>query len=125
MTPQAFERVLRDRMNKTRALLARKGTEYQRGEDRLSNFKKAAALLGIPPEAACMGFLAKHLVSISDLVADAGRGVSHPAPIWDEKIGDAVAYLVLLEALVMEGRSRASFQVATKALLDAAKGAGL
>ena len=103
MTPQQFNVVLSVRLQKTRALLAKKGKEYAR-EDRLSNFKKAAALMGGRPEAACFGFLAKHLVSIADLVGDLEGGLEAPLPMWEEKIGDAVAYLVLLEALVTERR---------------------
>lgn len=105
MTPQAFERVLTDRMAKTKALLSRKAREYAR-EDRLSNFKKAAALMGGRPERACFGFLAKHLVSLADLVGDLEGGIDTPLPMWDEKIGDAVAYLVLLEALLVESQAR-------------------
>lgn len=106
MTPQAFDRVLSDRMKKTRALLARKSKEYG-PKDRLSNFKKAAHLQGGRPERACFGFLVKHLVSLADLVAEQENGVDAPAPMWEEKIGDAVAYLILLEACVLESRARA------------------
>lgn len=106
MTPQAFERVLADRFRKTRDLLATKGAHYG-PQDRLANFKKAGALMGCRPERACFGFLAKHLVSIADLVAQQAAGVDTPVPLWEEKIGDAVAYLVLMEALLLEGRSPA------------------
>lgn len=101
MDAAAFDQILAKRLKTTRELLASKGKEYAR-EDRLSNFKKAAALMGGTPERACFGFLAKHLVSVADLVADLEGGVDTPLPMWQEKIGDAVAYLVLLEALLLE-----------------------
>ncbi len=101
VTPAAFNRVIRDRLQEIRRRLAAKGKEYARG-DRLSNFKVAAAFQGVTPERALMGMLAKHLVSIADLVGDGERGVVHPPQVWDEKIGDAIAYLVLLDALRIE-----------------------
>lgn len=106
MTPQAFNALLRHRTAKRIALLNQKGQEYGRGADRLSNFKKAAALQGCTPARACFGFLAKHLVSVADLIADEDRGVLHPMVVWEEKLGDVDAYLPLLEALVLESKSR-------------------
>lgn len=107
MSPEAFLAVLRERTKKRLALLNRKGQEYQRGKDRLSNFKQAAGLMGCTPARACFGFLAKHLVSIADMVNDEDRGQAYPMAVWEEKLGDADAYLALLEALIVESRSRA------------------
>lgn len=113
MTPSEFSAILKARFEKTRNLLDKKGKEYAR-EDRLSNFKKAAALMGVRPEGACFGFLAKHLVSIADLVGDLEGGLETPMPVWEEKIGDAVAYLILLEALVTEQRVKTISVTSTK-----------
>lgn len=101
MTNERFEELLEERIAKTRAVLASKGREYAPNEDRLENFKIAAAFLRTAPAEACLGFLAKHLASVVDLV----RRGSTDAAAWDEKLGDAVNYLILLEALAEEARS--------------------
>ena len=54
------------------------------------------------PENALIGMLAKHMVSILDMVDDIPSGAYHGIQEWDEKIGDAVNYLLLLEGLIEE-----------------------
>lgn len=102
MTPLRFRQVLEDRINKIRTVLDSKAGEYARGNDRLHNFKRVAEIKRITPEAACIDGFCKHLVSILDTVDDIGIGTYAPIPLWEEKIGDAVNYLILLEALVKE-----------------------
>lgn len=80
--------------------LVTKAREYATDADRLHNFHAAAALLRCTPEQACWAFLAKHLVSIGDMVAS---GHVQPREKWDEKLGDAINYLLLLEAITWEG----------------------
>lgn len=43
--------------------------------------------------------LAKHIVSIFDMIRS---DIESPMEKWDEKIGDAMNYLFLLKALVLE-----------------------
>ena len=47
--------------------------------------------------------MCKHTVSIYDLINDAEIGKDIPLEMWDEKIGDSINYLLLLNALVREG----------------------
>jgi hypothetical protein len=101
MTTEAFNRVLNERIKKMTAILGEKAKEYARG-DRLSNFKKAAMMMDTTPENACRGMWAKHVISICDLINDSDAGKDVPMAMWQEKIGDAINYLVLLEALVIE-----------------------
>ena len=88
-------------------VLLKKGAEYSRGNDRLSNFKRMAEIQGCTPEKALIGAWSKHLASILDMVDDLDGPVqsktskSHLAQ-WDEKIGDAINYLILLRALIEE-----------------------
>ena len=58
-------------------------------------------MLGQSPEKALVGMLAKHLVSILDIVDAIPKQIPTPALV-EEKIGDAVNYLILLEALLKE-----------------------
>lgn len=101
MTDVEFSEVFERRMAQSGLTLVKKATEYARG-DRLSNFKKAAGALACSPEKALVGMLIKHLISIIDLVDDVERGALADYPLWDEKIGDAINYLILLDALVQE-----------------------
>lgn len=103
MTPEHFDKILERRLDRTRQVLASKGTEYASNSDRLHNFKAAARLLGSTPEAALLGFLTKHLVSVVDMVKALPDTVPAPGRV-DEKIGDCINYLVLLEALWEERR---------------------
>ncbi len=101
MTTEEFQRVVEQRLEKTRATLAAKADEYARA-DRLSNFKKIAAFRDKTPEEVCMALVAKHFAALDDFVADLDRGVVQPEARWDEKVGDIVAYIILMESLVQE-----------------------
>lgn len=80
-------------------ILDKKAPEYvDVNKDRLSNFKKAAALQGETPEQALFGMLSKHLVSLSEMVGDPANDRDK----WEEKITDSRNYLHLLESLVIE-----------------------
>ena len=94
-----FERVTEERIGDCRGTLGCKGGEYATDRDRLHNFKVAAALLGVPAKQALWGMAAKHIVSISDMCMSPEN---FPLDLWDEKIGDAICYLLLLNAVVKE-----------------------
>lgn len=102
MIQDSFERILKNRIFEMERVLGIKAKEYTRNADRLSNFKRAAAMLQTIPEKALMGMLSKHLVSIMDMVDDLEAGISHQEIVWNEKLGDAINYFVLLEALLYE-----------------------
>ncbi len=101
MTDSEFESVVTSACAQIVKVLQSKAAEYARG-DRLSNFKKAAAAMSCVPEKACVAFWMKHVISINDLVNDVEAGKRVPMAMWEEKIGDAVNYLVLLKAIVVE-----------------------
>lgn len=100
MNAQRFEEILAKRQSAIEATLAHKSKEYGLG-DRLHNFKVAAAMQGTTPENALLGMLAKHLVSVVDLCQ--GR-LTNTEQMANEKIGDAINYLILLEAVLDERR---------------------
>ncbi len=109
MTQTTFERIVTDQLSRTATLLVKKGKEYAEGAettqaiDRLAHFKKAAALQDETPAQAAFGMLAKHLVSIADMV---GGKQEYPLEQWDEKISDSINYLLILRAIVEEGREK-------------------
>jgi len=104
MTVDEFDAVVERRLDLIRKTLVVKGREYMWGGDRLSNFVNGAKLLRCTPERALLGYLAKQAVSVVDFVHDAEAGVQRTQAEWDEKIGDCVNYLILLEAIAAEGR---------------------
>lgn len=101
MTSQEFMKVLDNRLGRVRSTLEGKADEYARG-DRLSNFKKIAAFRGKSPEDVLFSLVAKHIAALDDFIADIDKGKIQTLDRWDEKIGDIMSYMALLDALVRE-----------------------
>lgn len=99
MTNDTFNQIVSERIKKIQIVLSAKSKQYALSGDRLHNFKVAARLLKTTPEQALWGIAVKHLVSVEDLVM--GR-LDPTQEIVDEKIGDMINYLVLLEAVLTE-----------------------
>lgn len=92
-----FDEVLKKRLQKTSTILGTKAKEYSTTDNRFHNFDVAAKIDGETPEQALWGMLKKHLVSIIDL-KDAPENATEC--LVNEKIGDAINYLILLEGLL-------------------------
>lgn len=99
MTNDDFNLILEARMAKMSVTLTAKAGEYAVANDRLSNFRRAASIQQIPPAQVALNFFMKHFVSVQDMV-EAKR--SYTRAMWDEKLGDMINYLVLLEAITYE-----------------------
>jgi hypothetical protein len=99
MTDETFNKIVSERVKKIQTVLSAKSKQYALDGDRLHNFKVAARLLKTTPEQALWGIAVKHLVSVEDLVM--GR-LAPTQETVDEKIGDMINYLVLLEAVLTE-----------------------
>jgi hypothetical protein len=105
MTNKEFDAYLEERIQMIRNTLSHKAKEYANGKDRMHNFIVSAALQGCTPERALFGMMAKHLVSVADMVMELDDDTIQPKPeidAWNEKIGDAVNYLCLLDAMIQE-----------------------
>jgi hypothetical protein len=102
MKQDGFKKVLKASIERSLAVLASKAQDYAREADRLRNFKEAGALQNVTPEEARFGMLAKHIVSVSEMVEDLGQGRDWPMEVWQEKIGDSLNYFHLLEGLLAE-----------------------
>ena len=98
-----FNDILAQRLRKIQNVLGKKAEEYARGGDRFHNFRVAARIKNETPERALLGIWMKHIVSVLDLI---DWIESSPEKITleliDEKIGDNINYLILLEGLLME-----------------------
>lgn len=91
-------------MNKANALGNRKSIEYSANFDRLANFRKAANLQSCSIQEAISGMMAKHTVSIYDMIADnfTSNNQCYSMAEWEEKIIDHLNYLFLLHASLIE-----------------------
>lgn len=101
MDTQKFNKIIEERIEKCRNMLCKKADEYAT-EDRLHTFKVAAELQNCSPEEALAGMMAKHTVSVYDMINDIGNGYLNREAVWEEKIGDSINYLLLLTALLEE-----------------------
>lgn len=102
MTTSEFNKHLEFIQKETVETLKAKAEEYAVDGDRLHNFRVAAALEGITMEAALGGMMAKHTVSVYDLIRLVESGVPVRKELWLEKIKDHINYLYLLWAMVNE-----------------------
>lgn len=104
MTPNTyaenqFDRVLKERLAKIHLILGEKAKQYQRGDNRYSNFDKIAAFEGNTAEQALWGVAMKHVAALSDYINDLPDKCM-PLEQWEEKIGDTINYLILLEGVI-------------------------
>lgn len=93
-----FNAIVEAMFDQSRSVLVQKADEYAT-DDRLHNFKVAAALTGETTREALAGMMVKHTVSIYDMCRDEK---TYSQKQWDEKIGDHLNYLLLLKAIVIE-----------------------
>lgn len=98
MTNEEFNAVFKQQLRLCQETLRVKAQEYA-PVDRLRNFKVAAAVQGKTPRMALAGMMAKHTVSLYDMLASPGEFVMD---LWNEKITDHINYLFLLKALLVE-----------------------
>lgn len=99
MTNNEFNQAVDDQLDLCKSLLCKKGQEYDSdSDDRFHAFKVASALQNETPLQALAGMMAKHTVSVYDLI----RSGCSDLTIWDEKITDHINYLLLLKGLLMD-----------------------
>lgn len=101
MNTETFNRHLAHMQAVTVDTLAAKAQEYAT-DDRLHNFKQTANLKRTTNEDALGGMMAKHTISVYDMIHDSMNGKQHSVELWEEKIKDHINYLYLLWALVNE-----------------------
>lgn len=92
-----FEKVLKERLRKIEEILGKKAKEYAKNDDRYHNFNIAARIGNTTPEKALLGMMMKHIVSVMDLIEDTNSATFE---LIDEKIGDQINYLILLEGMM-------------------------
>jgi hypothetical protein len=98
---ETFFDIVMNQFNVCETVLVDKGVEYAT-HDRLHNFKQAAALQNTTPRKALAGMMAKHTISIYDMIES---DLANPMAVWTEKITDHINYLILLKAILIEETS--------------------
>jgi hypothetical protein len=108
-----FDSVVEFRIEQIRKTLQAKGKEYATESDRFHNFNVAGKMNKTTPEKALKGMMAKHEVSVVDLieysnsVMDLIEHVEYDPDrlteaLVNEKIGDNINYLILLEGMLKQ-----------------------
>lgn len=95
----SFDQVVENRIEQIRSVLHKKAKEYASTTDRFHNFRVAARKMNSTPEVALQGMMAKHEVAVLDMINDPGKATIR---LIEEKIGDNINYLILLEGLLKE-----------------------
>ena len=103
MTNDAYNELLIRWLDDLTALCERKGQEYANSDDRLANFKRNGAALGLPPETVLMVYAGKHWDAVCRYVRclRSGQEIRTAEPI-DGRVDDLINYLLLLKALLFE-----------------------
>jgi hypothetical protein len=99
MNSETFNKIVEDRCEAIKKTLIQKGKEYASDDDRLYNFKRQSEMNRQTPQEAARGNWTKHLVSVMDLIE--GR-IEPTEYLLNEKIGDSINYLILIESLFKE-----------------------
>lgn len=104
MTKEELKKIVEKRISKILQTLNNKNNEYATADDVFHNFKKARELFRCnTKEYALLGMLNKHLVSVIDMVEKYEKdGILPCKNLVDEKIGDSINYLILLESCFLE-----------------------
>lgn len=92
-----FPEIVEERIKKIQNTLTNKAKEYATNGQSFYNFDRAAEINRTSAKQALWGMATKHLVSVIDMVE---QDKSFDEAYIDEKIGDMVNYLILLEGLL-------------------------
>lgn len=105
MNSKTFEKLFKKITRRNDKTVLTKNKEYaSTSDDRLNNFKRGAEILQCTPEKVLIGYWIKHIVSILDIVdrIDSGEYGGLTVEQLEEKIGDGMIYLALLEGIIKE-----------------------
>jgi hypothetical protein len=96
MDAKKFDAVIQKQIQRSLSVLTTKANEYA-PKDRLHNFKTAGILQGKSPRQALSGMMAKHTISIFDMLQN---NEYYDIAVWDEKITDHINYLLILRTII-------------------------
>lgn len=100
MKNDEIDKYIRETISRVENTLLVKAKEYVRNDDRLHNFNVGSALTGMTRERVLDGFMLKHYISYRDMLNDIDNGKLPSNQYVEEKIGDMIVYLILMEASI-------------------------
>ena len=102
MKIQKFKKLLESRFDKTRETYSTKMTEYANIMDVLKSFREGVGFsFHDTPEGVAWEYACKHFESIKSIISKL-PGEVPTDELLEEKIGDAINYLIILEGLIKE-----------------------
>lgn len=104
MTHKEFEQVFERAVERSRDVLLSKLKEYTGNDDQLESFKTQAGMsLAETPMGIAYELMVKHIYSVRKIVEEYEQNGKRPSVrLMNEKFGDAINYLILIEALFLE-----------------------
>ena len=99
MDNATFNTIIEAKIEEIRNTLVGKAKEYAADHDRLHNFAVTAEIRDQNLTQALAGMMVKHTVSVYDMI---NSGEAYSQAMWDEKTGDHLVYLLLLQATIVE-----------------------
>jgi hypothetical protein len=102
MTKQEFSKYLEQRLQRIKDTLDKKGEEYAYINNVFVNFEDAGDIAGNCREKIMFYYMLKHLISVINIVNKADKYEYPIKEVIEEKFGDLVNYLILIEASLIE-----------------------
>jgi hypothetical protein len=102
MTQEKFDGIVDSTCKSIVNTLSVKGREYTRNNNPLHNFEVGAAMSSQTREKVLYGFALKHLISLADIRNDIEKGKLPSLETIEEKFGDAINYLILEKASLID-----------------------
>ena len=97
-----FNKLLESRFKKTRETYSKKMNEYANHLDVFKSFKEGVGFsFHDTPEGVAWEYACKHFESIKNIISKC-PGEVPTDELLEEKIGDAINYLIILEGLIKE-----------------------
>ena len=110
MQRHEFDVIVEKRLELIKKVLLSKGKEYASEKSAFHNFEAATGLsFHKTREKVAWEYMVKHLQSIKDILnhIETGGFNGYPStPLVEEKLGDAINYLILIEAMLHERISK-------------------
>jgi|SRR6478609_3289234 len=97
-----FDKIVENTLTIARESLIIKGKEYDREGNPFHNFDKGAKRKDKLRERVIEDYSLKHEVSIDDMICDIEKGELPSYEIVEEKFKDAINYLILKKASIVE-----------------------
>ena len=100
-TSEGWIRFLDKRLGLIQESMVKKGVEYHRGANPFHNFDTTGRMNKQIPERALWGMVSKQITSTLDLIEDMEQGKLPSPEMIQEKTGDCVNYMLLLQGLML------------------------